>query len=315
MAIAQRRTASTTTGPPLRVGRSRRFWRETAWAYLLLLPALTVIAVFHLYPLVRSFHLALFDWNFIRTNQTFVGLANFAEILHDPIFWNAVRNTLIYVCGTVPLEIAIALPIAMLLNNRLRGIGLYRTAFFIPHITTVVAVSAVWRWLYHEEYGLFNELLLWVGLDPVKWLSDPRWTIPTIILMSVWKSLGYTAMIFLAGLQGLDKELQSAARIDGANGWQVFRHVTWPLLSPTTFFVSITSIIGAFKVFSEVFILYGGTPGPQREGMTLVYYVYDKAWTDHRMGYASAGAWLLFLMVIAVTGIQFWYARRHVHYD
>jgi multiple sugar transport system permease protein len=295
--------------------RVRKFWRETAWAYALLAPALLVIAVFHLYPLLRSVQLALYDWNFVRPQQYFVGLENFKEILQDAVFWKAVRNTFIYVIGTVPLEIALALGIAALLNRKLSGIGLYRIAFFLPHITTVVAIAAVWRWLYHEEYGLFNEILQLLGLSPVKWLSDPFWTMPTIILMSIWKSLGYTAMIFLAGLQGLDKELSNAARIDGANSVQVFRYVTWPLLTPTTFFVSITSIIGAFKVFSEVFVLYGGSPGPMREGITLVFYVYEKAWGEYKMGYASAGALLLFLLVMVISGIQFWYARRRVHYD
>ncbi|HLO03448.1 MAG TPA: sugar ABC transporter permease [Symbiobacteriaceae bacterium] len=298
-----------------RLARSRKFWRETAWAYALLAPALLVIALFHLYPLLRSVQLSLFDWNFVRPQQHFIGLQNYKEILQDPVFWKAVRNTFIYVIGTVPIEIALALSIAALLNRKLTGIGLYRIAFFLPHITTVVAIAAVWRWLYHEEYGLFNQILPMIGLDPVMWLRDPFWTMPTIILMSVWKSLGYTAMIFLAGLQGLDKELGNAARIDGANPVQVFRYVTWPLLTPTTFFVSITSIIGAFKVFSEVFVLYGGTPGPLREGITLVFYVYEKAWGEYKMGYASAGALLLFLLVMAISGIQFWYARQRVHYD
>lgn len=302
------------TGRP-RPWQSRKLWRETAWAYALLAPALAVITLFHLYPLLRSVQLSLFDWNFVRPHQHFIGLQNFGQILQDPVFWKAVRNTFIYVIGTVPIEIALALSIAALLNRKLAGIGLYRIAYFLPHITTVVAIAAVWRWLYHEEYGLFNQLLPMVGIDPIKWLSDPTWTMPTIIIMSIWKSLGYTAMIFLAGLQGLDKELGNAARIDGANSVQVFRYVTWPMLTPTTFFVSITSIIGAFKVFSEVYVLYGGSPGPLREGITLVFYVYEKAWGEYKMGYASAGALLLFLLVMAISGLQFWYARRRVHYD
>lgn len=297
-----------------RTGR-RRFWRETGLAYTLLLPALIIIGLFSFYPVFRALQLSLLDWDMISPVSTYVGLDNYKELLKDPLFWKAVRNTLIYIAGTVPVEIILALGVAMLLNQKIKGIGLYRLAFFLPHVTTVVAISMVWAWIYHDQYGLLNTVLKWVGLPAQKWLLDPKWTMFTIILMSVWKTLGYTAVIFLAGLQGLDKELQAAAKVDGATGWQIFRHVNWPLLSPTTFFVSITSIIGAFKVFSEIFVLYGGQPGPLREGITIVFYIYEKAWQESRMGYASAGAYVLFFMVLIVTFLQLWYARRRVHYD
>jgi ABC-type sugar transport system permease subunit len=302
---------------PLGASRAswRRFWRETSLAYTLLLPALIVLGMFSFYPVFRAFQISLLDTDLISPVSTFVGLDNYKELLKDPLFWKAVKNTLIYIAGTVPVGIVLSLGVAMLLNQKLKGIGLYRLAFFLPHVTTVVAISLVWAWIYHDQFGLLNTVLKWVGLPPQKWLLDPKWTMFTIILMSVWKTLGYTAVIFLAGLQGLDKELQAAAKVDGATGWQIFRHVSWPLLSPTTFFVSITSIIGAFKVFSEIFVLYGGTPGPLREGITIVFYIYEKAWSEGRMGYASAGAYVLFFMVMIVTVFQLWYARRRVHYD
>ncbi|HLO01817.1 MAG TPA: sugar ABC transporter permease [Symbiobacteriaceae bacterium] len=293
----------------------RRFWRETSLAYTLLLPALIVLGLFSFYPVLRALQLSLLDWDMISESSTFVGLANYRELLHDPLFWKAVKNTLIYIIGTVPIEIALALGVAMLLNQKLKGIGFYRLAFFLPHVTTVVAISMVWAWIYHDQYGLLNTMLGWFGIPGQKWLLDPKWTMFTIILMSVWKTLGYTAVIFLAGLQGLDKQLQEAATVDGANRWQTFRHVSWPLLSPTTFFVSITSVIGAFKVFSEIFVLYGGQPGPLREGITIVFYIYEKAWSEYRMGYASAAAYVLFFMVLAVTFFQLWYGKRRVHYD
>lgn len=306
-------------GLNLPVGSSRsgwlRFWRETGLAYTLLLPALIVLGLFSFYPVFRALQLSLLDWDMISENSTFVGLANYRELLKDPLFWKAVTNTLIYIIGTVPIEIALALGVAMLLNQKLKGIGFYRLAFFLPHVTTVVAISMVWAWIYHDQYGLLNTMLGWFGIKGQNWLLNPKWTMFTIILMSIWKTLGYTAVIFLAGLQGLDKQLQEAATVDGANRWQVFRHVSWPLLSPTTFFVSITSIIGAFKVFSEIFVLYGGQPGPLRQGITIVFYIYEKAWSEYRMGYASAAAYVLFFMVLAVTFFQLWYGKRRVHYD
>jgi multiple sugar transport system permease protein len=306
-------------GLNLPVGASRagwrRFWRETGLAYTLLLPALLVLGLFSFYPVLKALQLSLLDWDMISPVSTFVGLDNYKELLKDPLFWKSVKNTLIYIIGTVPIQTILALGIAMLLNQKLKGIGLYRLAFFLPHVTTVVAISMVWAWIYHDQYGLLNTVLGWFGVAPQKWLLDPKWTMFTIILMSIWKTLGYTAVIFLAGLQGLDKELNAAAQIDGANRFQVFRYVTWPLLSPTTFFVTVTSVIGAFKVFSEIFVLYGGTPGPLREGITIVFYIYEKAWSEYRMGYASAAAYVLFFMVLAVTFFQLWYARRRVHYD
>lgn len=292
----------------------RRFWADTAMAHLLLLPTLLVLGTFHFYPVFRAFVLSLYDWDLISPDKRFVFLDNYWELLTDPLFWQAVRNTLIYVAGTVPLEMAIALGVALLLNRRLPGRAFYRLAFFTPYVTTVVAIAMVWAWIFHDQWGLLNYLLGWVGVSPQKWLLDPRWTLFTIILMSIWKTVGYTAVLFLAGLQGLDRELYGAARVDGAGSWHLFRHITWPLLTPTTFFVCITAIIGAFKVFTEIFVLYGGQPGPLRVGTTIVFYIYEKAWNDHRMGYAAAAAYGFFSLVLAITLAQFRLARRRVHF-
>lgn len=291
----------------------RRFWADSALAYLYLLPTLLVLGTFSIYPVIRAFIISLYDWR-IRT-QEFIGFENYRELLADPLFWDSVKNTLTFVAWTVPIEILLALGIAMLLNRPLRGRAFYRLAFFVPYVTTVVAVAMVWLWIYHDQWGLLNYVLGWFGLSPQKWLLDPKWTMFTIILLSIWKSLGYTVVIFLAGLQSLDKELYSAAKVDGANNAQIFWNVTWPLLTPTTFFVSITSIIGAFKVFTEIFVLYGGKPGPMRVATTIVFYVYEKAWDEYRMGLASAASWALFFMVLAVTLFQLWYGKKHVHYD
>lgn len=294
-------------------GTWRRFWFDTVLAYVYLLPTLLVLGTFSIYPVIRAFIISLYDWR-LRT-QEFIGLANYTELFTDPLFWKAVKNTMIFVAGTVPIEILLALSVALLLNRPLRGRALYRLAFFVPYVTTVVAIAMVWLWIYHDQWGLLNHMLGWFGVAPQKWLLDPKWTMFTIIVMSIWKSLGYTVVIFLAGLQNMDKELYNAAKVDGANDRQVFWHVTWPLLTPTTFFVSITSIIGAFKVFTEIFVLYGGKPGPLRVATTIVFYIYEKAWDDYRMGYASAAAYALFFMVLAVTIFQLWYARKRVHYS
>lgn len=293
----------------------RKFWADSSLAYLFLLPTLFVLGLFSFYPVIQAFWLSLHDYDALRRGGDFIGLANYQEILKDPVFWKAVKNTGIFVIGTVPIEIALALGVAMLLNKGLRFKATYRLAFFVPYVTTAVAISMVWAWIYHDQWGLLNHILSWFGVGPQKWLLDPKWTMFTIIVMSIWKTLGYTAVIFLAGLQNMDKELYNAAKVDGANSRQVFWNITWPLLTPTTFFVSITSLIGAFKVFTEIFVLYGGKPGPMRAGVTMVFYVYEKAWGDYRMGYASAAAYLLFFMVLAVTVFQLWYAKKRVHYD
>lgn len=294
-------------------GTWRRFWADSTLAYFYLLPTLLVLGTFSIYPVIRAFIISLYEWR-IRS-QEFIGLDNYRELLRDPLFWQSVKNTLIFVAGTVPIVILLSLGIALLLNRPLRGRALYRLAFFIPYVTTVAAISMVWLWIYHDQWGLLNQILGWFGLSTQQWLLDPKWTLFTIILMSIWKTLGYTVVLFLAGLQSLNKELYNAARVDGANEAQLFWNVTWPMLTPTTFFVSITSIIGAFKVFTEIFVLYGGKPGPQGAGITIVFYVYEQAWDDYRMGLASAASWALFFMVLAVTVIQLWYGKKRVHYD
>ncbi|HLN63188.1 MAG TPA: sugar ABC transporter permease [Symbiobacteriaceae bacterium] len=296
----------------------RKFWADTALAYLFLLPALLVIGTFVFYPVIYAFFLSLTsaDPMTIRTGTIeSVGLANYKEIFQDPVFWKAVKNTIIFVVGTVPVQIILSLFIALGLNKGLRFRSFYRLAFFVPYVTTTVAISMVWAWIFHDQWGLLNYILSWFGAKPQLWLSDPKWTMFTIIIMSIWKTLGYTAVLFLAGLQNVDRELYNAAKVDGANSTQMFWNVTWPMLTPTTFFVSITALIGAFKVFTEIFVLYGGRPGPAYAGVTMVFYVYERAFTDYRFGYASAAAYVLFFMVMAVTLFQLWYAKKRVHYD
>jgi len=231
------------------------------------------------------------------------------------VFVKSIYNTLYYVILTTPASIILSLGIAMLLNFPLKAKSFYRTAFFIPYITSVVAISLVWKWIFNDEYGLLNYLMSLAGASRVRWLTDEMWTIPTISIVAVWKNLGYNAIIFLAGLQSIDKFYYEAADVDGARSLQKFRHITWPLLSPTTFFVLIVSVIGNFKVFTQLYVLYDGLPGPyNNSGMTMVFYIFDKFYKEQRMGEASAAAYVLFMIIIVLTFFQFRVGKQRVNY-
>jgi len=207
-----------------------------------------------------------------------------------------------------------SLIIAMLLNNPISAIGIYRTVYFIPVITSINAVAIVWNFIYHPDFGLLNKILDIFSIDPRAWLQDPTWAMPAIIFMSVWKGLGHNVIIFLAGLQNIPRHLYEAARIDGANRWQQFRHITWPLLSPTTFFIFTISVIGSFQVFSQVYMM---TPrgGPLKSTMVVVYYLYRKAFEQFEFGYALAAAFVLFVIIFGCTLFNKLYLEKKVHYS
>ncbi len=230
-------------------------------------------------------------------------------------FIKALYNTGYYVILTVPITLALALGIALLLNAPIKMRAVFRTAYFIPFVTSVVAISLVWQWIFNDDYGLLNYFLSFFGVQKIAWLKDERWTIPTIAIVSIWRMVGYDAVIFLAGLQNIDKFYYEAAEVDGASTWQKFTYITWPLLSPTTFFLTIVSFIGAFKVFAEVFVLYQGLPGPyNKSGLTMVYYVFDLFYNQQRMGIACAAAYLLFGIILIFTMLQFLIGRKMVEY-
>jgi len=244
------------------------------------------------------------------------GILNYIlEAKEKNLFIKAIYNTTYYVILTVPTTIFLALMIALLLNANIKLRAFFRTAYFLPFVTSIVAISLVWQWIYNDEYGLLNYVLSWFGIEKIAWLKDEKWTIPTIAILSIWKGVGYDAVIFLAGLQNIDKFYYEAADVDGANTFQKFFYITWPLLSPTTFFLLIVSMISAFKVFAEVYVLYGGLPGPYNySGMTMVYYVFDLFYRQQRMGIACAGAYLLFVAIAVLTFIQFKIGRKMVEY-
>ncbi len=273
-----------------------------------MLPALLVIAVFTVIPIVFSLWLSLYRWDMMRPNRTFVGLDNFRRLISDDRFLNAVKTTLLYAAFTVPISIALGFGAALLLNRRLRGRAIFRTAFFAPVVTSTVAISFVWTWIYQPEIGLLNALLRDTPVGAVGWLRDPDIAIFAIGIMSIWKNVGYLMVLFLAGMQNIPDDLFGAARIDGASRWRLQRDITIPLLRPTFFFVIVTSTIDATQVFTQIDVMTQG--GPARSTEVLGYYLYFRAFRSFEMGYASAIAWALFVIIIALTLAQSLLVRR-----
>ncbi|MFC0212712.1 carbohydrate ABC transporter permease [Paenibacillus chartarius] len=292
--------------------------RQAAYALLYLLPALAVVFIFTLYPIVKSFDISLYTkYNFYKNIVFERGFGNYVTMVNDPEFWQSLRNTAVFVVGTVPLTMLISLAIAMLLTSNIKGRDFFRSIYFLPVVTSVVAVSLVWKWIFHTDYGLLNEMLGWFGIGRIGWLTTPEWAMPSLIIFSIWKGLGYNVIIFLAGLQSIDKQMYLAARVDGARPWQRFRRITLPLLSPTTFYISIVSLITSVKVFDEIFAMFGGIAshgGPGRSAMTIVYYIFEKFYVENKFGLASAASYALFVITLLFTLIQMYIARKRVHY-
>ncbi|WP_057970991.1 carbohydrate ABC transporter permease [Lysobacter antibioticus] len=276
-------------------------------------PALSVIGLFFGLPVLAALALSLTDFDIYSLahidNLRFVAFDNYVNLLRNPLFWSALGNTLYFVVVGVPLSIAVSLGAAMLLHSKL---GLFkpffRTAFFAPVVTTVVAVAVIWRYLFHTRYGLVNWVLSWVGIDPVDWLGDPHWAMPTIILFAVWKNFGYNMIIFLAGLQAIPEDLHEAARIDGASPGRQFRHITLPILGPVLLMVSILTLAGYFQLFAEPYVITQG--GPLQSTVSVLYLMYEEGFKWWNLGNASAVAFLLFVLMTAVTSGLMWVARR-----
>lgn len=336
--------------------------------YFFLYPAIVIIAIFHISPVFYSLVLSTHRASAMDMFKTFVFLDHYRDLMSDRTFWISLRNTAWFAVGSVPLTIGFSLFIAVLLNQKIRLLSFYRTIYFLPVITSVAAISLVWRWIYHPQRGVINMGLQFLGLgnsqNPINWLYDPRgvfalivdwmasvtscsegvmggvcylphhalvWihslmmsdpygvlcgpsvAITAVVVMSVWKGLGYNIIIFLAGLQNIPKDLYDAARIDGAGAWSQFRNITWPLLSPTTYFVLIMSTISSFQVFAQIFMLYAGnaTDGSR----VVVYYLFEKGFQTFNFGYASALAYVLFLIIFTMTYVQRRFIGSKVHYD
>lgn len=270
-------------------------------------PALLVIFIFFFVPVAAAFLLSFTDFDIYALGNLeylrFVGFGNYLRLIQDPLFWIALRNTLYFVLIGGPLSIGVSLGAALLLNSKLvRFKGVFRSALFIPVVTTLVAVAVVWRYLYHPRYGLLNYGLGLIGVGPIDWLGDPTWAMPAIILMAVWKNFGFNMIIFIASLQSIPQHLYEAARIDGADAWRQFRHVTLPLLGPTFIFVTLITLIGYFQLFAEPYVMTQG--GPAHSTLSIVLFMYEQGFRWWDLGYAAAVAFVLFLIILAATFLQ-----------
>jgi len=275
---------------------------RAGWAFVA--PALALIAVFFVLPVVASLLLSLTDFDIYalasRANLRIVGLENYRRLAYDPLFWTALRNTVLFVVLAGPLSIGVSLAAALLVNDRaVRFRALFRTIFFLPVVTTLVAVAVVWRYVYHPRFGLLNHALGVLGVGPVDWLGDPRFAMPAIILMAVWKNFGFNMVIFVAGLQSIPERLYEAARVDGADAAAQFRWVTLPMLAPTFVFVLVITMIGYFQLFAEPYVMTQG--GPAHATLSLVMLMYLQGFRWWTMGYAAAVAFVLFAIILALT--------------
>ena len=283
--------------------------RQLDWhpiAFVFIAPALLLFLVFIFVPLFASLYLSFTQYNVLHPPH-WVGVDNFRQLIfHDPRFWKAFRNTVLYVVGVVPIGISTALVLAAALEELAHGKQLFKVLYFIPTVTSVVAIAAVWKWLFAgEKFGLINYFLLRLGLKPVDWLLSPTWILPAIMIMSIWAGLGYNLVFFSAGISTIPQTLYEAAKMDGASWWGRFWNVTVPMLRPTLVFVVVMAVINSFQVFDQVYIMTGGTGegtgGVLDSGLTLVSYLYDQGFMQFHMGYASAIAYLIFGCVFGLT--------------
>lgn len=295
-----------------RVKLTRVALAEERAAWLFLAPSLLLFAIFTAIPVISAFFISFTQWNLFN-EVTWVGIGNYLELARDEIFAKVLGNTAYFVLVSVPVQIVLALLCALVLNRGIKGQTFFRVVYFLPVVTSTVAAALVWAWLFNSNFGLINAALSLVGVtDLPKWMGSTRWAMPAIIIVSIWQNLGYAMVLFLAGLQNIGKDVHDAAALDGATGWDRFWHITLPLLSPTTFFVLVISIIGSFQVFELVLVMTKA--GPANATNTLVYYIYQNGFQFYQMGYASAAAMVLFLIVLIFTLVQYKLQRRWVHY-
>jgi multiple sugar transport system permease protein len=286
---------------------------RAGWAFAA--PALAVIALFFFVPVSAALLLSLTDFDVYAVasleNLRIVGAGNYTRLVADPRFWVALRNTTYFVVVGGTLSVLVSLLAALALSSRLtRWRGFFRTVFFVPVVTTLVAVAVVWRYLYHPRLGLLNQALGAVGLGPIDWLGDPAWAMPSLVLMAVWKNFGFNMVIFVAGLQSIPGHLYEAARLDGAGAWQQVRHVTLPLLMPTTVFVSLMTLIGHFQLFAEPYVMTRG--GPSDATLSVVLLMYEQGFRWWNLGYAAAVAFVLFAIILGMTGVALLARSRFV---
>ncbi|MFD3274502.1 carbohydrate ABC transporter permease [Paenibacillus dendritiformis] len=312
------RTAADASPAPVRRGKKLDY--EGKWGLLLVSPYLIHFVVFMAGPLLVSLYFSFSQYDMLNP-PVWTGLDNYNKLLHDPLFWTSLGNTLYFTVLFVPAQTVLALVLAVALNSRLRGLKLFRMAHFIPVISSWTVIMYVADAVFNPRFGFANAWLAKLGLEPQRWLQDEQLVIPLLVLIAVWKGIGYIMVIYLAGLQSVPRDLYEAAEIDGAGKWRKFRFVTVPLLSSTTFLVIILSTISTFQAFEQIYVLTGGAGdissagGPNHSSLVLMLYLYREGFSFMRMGYASAIAWVLFMMLFALTLLQLKLQNRWVHYE
>ncbi len=294
-------------------------WKQDLQGYLFISPWLVGFILFAAGPMLGSFIMSFTRWSLLSPPQ-WIGLSNYQQaLLNDPLVYKSLWNTAYYVFFSVPLGVLVSLFLALMLNQKLRGMSFFRTIYFLPSITNLVAVSIVWMWIFNPEFGLLNRILEWVGIQGPLWLHSEAWSKPALILMSLW-GIGGGMIINLAALQNIPEELYEAAELDGARVWHKIRNITLPLITPAIFFNLVMNIIGSFQVFTQAFVMtatagQGQEGGPNNSTLFFVLYLYKKAFQQFKMGYASTLAWILFAIILIFTFFQFKLSRRWVYYE
>lgn len=295
--------------------RRKKHIKQNIVGYTFILPSLIGFILFMAYPLFHSLFLSLMNWNMFKgiEGSTFIGFDNYKAVFENEYFRAGIMNNIKFVIMAVPLLLIVSMLLATLLNRNIWGRGALRTMYFMPYVATITAAAVVFSALFHPEFGPINSFLRAIGVaDPPSWTASVKWALPTVALFWIWKNLGYCVVIFLAGLQGIPKSYYEAASIDGASKFSQFMHITLPLVSPTTFFLAVTTVIASFQVFAEVNVMTEGGPGTAT--VTLVYHIYETAFKRYQMGYASAVSWVFFALVVVVTAIQWMGQKKWVKY-
>ena len=289
-------------------------WQKWRWVLLFIAPSLIGLLVFVFAPIFTSLWLAFQSWNLLSPPK-FVGLDNFTALVNDPNFWTALRYTLSYIVLYIPIVFVLALGLGLLLNQKLRGVIFVRAVTFLPVVASWVVISLIWKWIFNPQYGLINYGLSALGIQGPAWLFDPNTALVAIAITSIWKDLGYVAVLYLGGLQSIAETYYEAARIDGATGWQRLRYITLPMLTPTMFFIVIILLINSFQVFDQFWLMPMANSAAARQVHVIVTEVVRDAFTYNRMGYASAMSWVLFILIFMITFVQFRLQKRWVYYE
>lgn len=290
---------------------SKNMMREAIEGYLFVMPLLIGLLVFTVWPVVQSLIISFCRYNIVSPAK-FIGTRNYVELFHDPLFWQSLKVTTIYSIISVPLGLAAGLAVALLMNQKVKGIAIFRTIYYLPAVVSGVAVSLLWVWIFNPDYGLANVAMRGLHLPAQQWLNSPKTALGSLILMSLW-GVGGGMVIYLAGLQGVPQHLYEAANLDGANSWQQFRNVTIPMLTPVIFYNLIMGIIGSFQVFTQAFVMTAG--GPSNSTLFYVLYLFKQAFNYFHMGYASAMAWVLFAIILVLTLLVFKSSSLWVYYE